>query len=242
MTESNLTSQFKELEGINIGDNRVYVDADGVEYISVTTAIKLCSGGEKTESLMYWASQNSNYKQLQEDARNFGTIMHALTDVILESKKSGSNFVISETEISDIIWNAGIINIPYEPAWAFRVINNWIDQNVTEVILSEATIHSDSLGLAGRLDCLVHTKTWGVALIDFKFSKNPKQSHDYALQLATYKYMLNEQGFEIDNAFNLFPNIKNKKQPYTISGGQNKIDPKEVELVAQLARIRHARK
>lgn len=229
----------KKLEQITTEHYRVYRSEDGRDYISVTTAIGMCGGSDKTEALMNWASRNSNYKVLQEQARLFGTTLHNLAENVLNGIKHGVRFEISDDEINDLVWNAGIYNIPYEAAWGFRVIESFLYENIIDVIAVEETLYSDVLGLAGRVDCVVNMHRYGISVLDFKFSKTPRQSHDYALQLAIYKYMLEEHGYKIENTFNLFPNKNNKIQPYTLSSGGGKIKQREIELVAELAQIRH---
>jgi len=229
----------KNLEQITKGSYRIYRSDCGKDYVSVTTAIAACGGSDKTEALMNWAARNTNYKVLQEQAKLFGTLMHTLSEKLLRGLQSGVPFVISDEEINDLVWNAGIYNIPYDAAWALRVIEAFLYENVSEVIAIEEAVYSDKLGLARRIDCVVNLHKYGRSLLDFKFSKTPRQSHDYALQLAIYKYMLNDMGYGVDHTFNLFPNKNNKIQPYTLSTGGKKIKEREIELVAELARIRH---
>lgn len=225
---------------MNILDKKgVRFYADGTkEYIGVTSAIKLTQGGDSLDVLMKWASNTPNYTEVQKGAMRFGTFMHGIAEDILKGILCGYNILYTKDDIDYLCYENDITYQPYDPFWAYETIYNYIQENVKEVILIETKIKSDTLMLAGTVDSVLLMNNNNYTIVDFKFAKNPASRRNYRLQLAIYKYMLEEEGYQIDDTFNLFPNPENKKQPYTISRGKDDITREEVELVARLAHLR----
>lgn len=215
-----------------------YYNCDGIEYLGVTSAIKLCEGGAETDVLMAWAAQTPDYKEIQQGAMKFGTFMHKICEDYLSMKERGYDYVLTEEDMGYLVMSDEITYEPYDSFFAYEAFKTFVDDFVAKIILCEETIKSDKLMLAGTFDALVETKEGKIALIDFKFSKNATVRHSHKLQLAMYKYMLEESGQNVDEMVNFFPNTKTKRKPYTISRVAHSISREEVELVAKLAHLR----
>lgn len=226
---------MKKLEVVERKGKRIYTD--GVkEYLSVTEAVKLCSA-EDNFGLLKWAADNPNFEELRRESAKFGTAMHSLAELILINLDVGVEPDLTDQDVLDFVSERASIHT-YDPVWAYHVILNYLKENMKKLIATEMLVQSETLRLAGRVDCVIEHKDYGVCLMDFKFAKNPRQSHAYKLQLAIYKWMLEEMGMKIERTFNFFPNTTNKKQPYTVSNGSDSISRREIELVAELAHLR----
>ena len=128
------------------------------------------------EYLMYWANglgfKHQGYKKTIEAAANIGSEAHDLINKFLLGEQFTSN------------------NIPY---LAFR--KWWIDvttNNEIEVIGSEEALSCPYFG--GTYDLLLKINGL-IYLVDFKTSNYV--SYKYFLQLAAYKYMLEQNGYNI---------------------------------------------
>jgi len=219
------------------GGNRYY-SIDGVDYLGVTSAIRLCEGGGETDSLMMWASQNPDYKEIQQGAMRFGTFMHGLCEDLLSMRSIGYAYDLKKEDVDYLVINNEIDYQPYDAFWALEAAKMFLEDTASRILFCEQSIKSESLLLAGTFDALVETKEGKIALIDFKFSKNATVRHSHKLQLAMYKYMLEESGQKVDEMINFYPNTKTKRKPYTVSRGASSISKEEVELVARLAHLR----
>lgn len=77
-----------------------------------------------------------------------------------------------------------------------QAYQDFLDEYVDEVILTEARLVSDALGIGGTMDAYVRLKGGKHAVIDIKTSKN--FSPEMGLQMAGYALMMQELGYVVD--------------------------------------------
>lgn len=144
--------------------------------VAVPRVTEIISKMISEEYLMYWANslgfKHQSYKKTLETAANIGSESHDLINKFLLGESFTSN------------------NIPY---LGFR--KWWIDinsSNEVKIIGTEQKITCPYFG--GTYDLLIEINGL-VYLVDFKTSNHV--SYKYYLQLAAYKYMLEQQGYKI---------------------------------------------
>lgn len=144
--------------------------------IPVPRVTEIISKMISEEYLLYWANslgfKHQGYKKTVEAAANIGSETHDLINRFLLGEVFNSN------------------NIPY---LGFR--KWWMDinsNNEVKVVGSEQTLTCPYFG--GTYDLLVEINGL-LYLVDFKTSNHI--SYKYFLQLAAYKYMLEQQGYNI---------------------------------------------
>lgn len=155
--------------------------------IPVPRVTEIISKMISEEYLLYWANglgfKHQGYKKTVDAAANIGSESHNLISRFLNGEVFNST------------------NIPY---LGFR--KWWIDitsSNKTKVIGSEQTLTCQYFG--GTYDLLLEIDGL-LYLVDFKTSNHI--SYKYYLQLAAYKYMLEEQGYNISGCIILQLNKK----------------------------------
>lgn len=128
------------------------------------------------EYLLYWANnlgfKKQGYKKTVEAAATIGSISHDLIN----------QFLLGDTVISD--------DIPY---LGFR--KWWLDinsSNIVKIVGTEQQIACPYFG--GTYDLLIEINGL-LYLVDFKTSNHV--GYKYYLQLAAYKYILEQQGYNI---------------------------------------------
>lgn len=168
-------------ELLNILDNNIHelkLKQEKYFYngIPVPRVTEIISKMISEEYLLYWANslgfKHQGYKKTVEAAANIGSETHDLIN----------RFLLGETFNSN--------NVPY---LAFR--KWWIDitsNNDVKVVGSEETLSCPYFG--GTYDLLVEINGL-LYLVDFKTSNHI--SYKYFLQLAAYKYMLEQKGYTI---------------------------------------------
>lgn len=144
--------------------------------IPVPRVTEIISKMISEEYLLYWANglgfKHQSYKKTLEAAANLGSETHDLINRFLTGEVFNSN------------------NIPY---LGFR--KWWIDItscNEVKVIGSEQTLTCPYFG--GTYDLLLEVNGL-LYLVDFKTSNHI--GYKYFMQLAAYKYMLEQQGYNI---------------------------------------------
>lgn len=73
---------------------------------------------------------------------------------------------------------------------------NFLDEYVDEILFTEKSLISESIGIGGTLDVYARLKGGKHAIIDIKTSKNFEP--EMGLQMAGYMLMTEEQGFPVD--------------------------------------------
>lgn len=187
MTNNLLTILEKDKDKLELKEGKYF--HNGVPVPRVTEIIsKMIS----EEYLLYWANalgfKHQGYKKTVESAANIGSDAHELISRFLEGELFNSN------------------NIPY---LGFR--KWWIDitsSNKVKVIGSERPLTCPYFG--GTYDLLIEINGL-LYLVDFKTSNHV--SYKYFLQLSAYKYMLEEQGYNIAGCIIL--QLNKKKIEYT---------------------------
>lgn len=171
------------MQTISAGGMRLYSAPNGLHYPSITT----CLGGSQTEekvaSLENWRNSlgHANAKKITQDAADRGTNVHTMCERFLR----GEELNLKEFSIEDVnCFNALKLKL----------------KNIKPV-LQEVALYSETLGVAGRVDCIGSYE--GVpSVIDFKTSrknKTEKDIQDYKLQISFYQMACNEMyGTTID--------------------------------------------
>lgn len=137
------------------------------------------------ESLIAWSNfvgrvQRKDYKDVRNKAGNIGTYAHNLIEDYIQTGIIPSYDKIPFTMV-DAVLNA------------FNGFRIWWDQLITdhkvEIISIEQRLTCEYFG--GTLDLLISIDD-KITLVDFKTSNKP--SYKYFLQMASYRYMLKQQG------------------------------------------------
>jgi len=167
--------EFGTLETQNANGKRHYVVPGGGLYPSVTTV----TGFEKAEFFKEWREKNP-----QESKRVLrrGNLLHwAIEDYLNNSEGYISNRGLdqaSEESLVDL----------------FNILKPTLDEDINNIVAQEVSLYSDTLSLAGRVDCVADYK--GVrSIIDFKGSTREKRDGDienYFLQATAYAIMWQE--------------------------------------------------
>jgi genome maintenance exonuclease 1 len=167
--------EFGTLETQNANGKRHYVVPGGGLYPSVTTV----TGFEKAEFFKEWRAKNP-----QESKRVLrrGNLLHwTIEDYLNNSEGYISNRSLdqaSEETLVDL----------------FNILKPTLDEDINNIVAQEVSLYSDTLCLAGRVDCVADYK--GVrSIIDFKGSTREKRDGDienYFLQATAYAIMWQE--------------------------------------------------
>lgn len=165
----------------NLGDasvpgTRVYVTPSGKKYPSITTIL----GIRNKEFLMAWRRRvgEAEANRVSRHAAARGTALHSISERYLNNEEE--YFVEGE--------------MPHVKAM-FNSIRPIIDTYVGKIIMQEAPLYSDHLGLAGRVD-LVAEFCGKRSIVDFKTSSRVKRKKDisnYFIQAAAYAIMFEER-------------------------------------------------
>jgi hypothetical protein len=190
----------------NSGPFRVYRDANGTIYHSVTHILKETSD---TTGLERWIARLGPEEATTQRnvAATRGNMAHSQAEYLLKtSQQLARNTANKRNAIS---WDSdGLARIPPKiTSWALekvrpnvprvgwsasgyaRGLSDWIVTNVTEIFASEFSIHHPA-GFAGTCDGLVCLKGHsGIIVADWKTTVNRKQlddGHSYVHQLGAY--------------------------------------------------------
>jgi genome maintenance exonuclease 1 len=169
-----------ELKTIENSQGRFYITPDGKKYPSITT---LLSTKEKP-GLVEWRNSLGAEAAAKETKRaaERGTAVHAMLELFLKNDTDPVSNVNKNVPIS--------VNHVAE----FNSIKRYIQKHVNNIVLQESALYSDTLKVAGRVDCIAE---WDgkLSVIDFKTSTNNKNKQiieDYFLQTTAYALMFEE--------------------------------------------------
>lgn len=158
------------------GIGRVYTTPEGNRYPSVTTVIGAASD---TSWLDAWKARvgEEEVRKVSSQAARRGTAVHELAENYLNN---------------DHNYTKG--HMPGNVA-TFSQIRPLLDKHVGKVYGLEVPLYSDTLKVAGRVDCLAD---WDdqLSIIDFKTSKREKRKEDiggYFTQASAYAMMTFER-------------------------------------------------
>lgn len=193
------------LESTNVSGLRVYKTPNGDYYPSITTILGKTESEEKKVSLKRWQESLgvTAAQKVTRDAAERGTLVHTLIERYLKKEK-----LVEDNE-----------NIPQPILNLFNALKLKLNK-IEEVWCLEAALYSDSLGVAGRTDC-VGVYGGKESIIDFKTStriKNNKDIEDYKHQLCAYAIMHNEMfGTNIEHGVILMTSASGFPQEFNIN-------------------------
>ncbi len=162
---------LKTIERGTIG--RFYITPNGNKYPSVTTVLSTIT----KQKIMDWresvGAANADREMKRCAAR--GTAVHSMVEDYLNNK---TNVIAGHDQLH---------------ASEFSKIRPHLNK-IDNILMQEGALWSDTLRLAGRVDCVAEYKG-ELAVIDFKTSTNNKTSDmidTYWMQTAAYALMLDE--------------------------------------------------
>jgi len=178
----------------NSGPFRVYRDANGTIYHSVTHILKETSD---TTGLERWVARlgEAEASQQRNVAATRGNMAHSQAEYLLKTSQSLARSTANKRNA--IHWDdQGLARIPPKiTQWALnkvrpnvpsvgwsaagyaRSLSNWITENTTEIFASEFSIHHPA-GFAGTCDALIGMKNNELVLADWKTSVGRKTTPD----------------------------------------------------------------
>lgn len=161
--------------------------------IPVPRTTEILSSMLHEDYLMTWANniglyQHIKYKDSMEKSSTIGTYSHELVEEYIKKQE----YDINHYEIRDFSIYKAVTNcIESFKLWYEQVFSN----NDVQILGIEEKMSCEFFG--GTYDALLSING-KVYLVDFKTSNHI--SYKYFLQIAAYKYMLQQQGIEIDGA------------------------------------------
>ena len=170
--------QIDELQTINENNMRLYVTPEGLKYPSVTTVL----GWKSKAGILEWR------KKVGEEAAN---------KISRQTSTRGTKF---HYQVEDHINNKEVkFSNPAEKDM-FTSIEPFLSR-INNVHAQEASLYSDFLKTAGRVDCIAEFDG-RLSIIDFKTSSKPKRAEyitNYFQQGSAYAVMYEERtGIAID--------------------------------------------
>ena len=173
---NHINIEKQELQRIEENGRRFYVNPEGNRYPSVTTV----TGNAKKAFFAEWRKNNPDEAK-RVSAR--GTRFHSLVEKYLNNEEMDRK------------------KINFADLFLFSQAESNIDK-INNIHLLETTLWSDTLKLAGRVDCIAEYE--GVlSVVDFKSASKEKPANDikeYFMQATAYAIMYQERyGIKIDN-------------------------------------------
>lgn len=173
--KSTIQVQLPELKVVEKEGKREYVTPEGNKYPSVTTVM----GWKKRAFFAEWRKNNPEASQY---ALKRGNDFHLLIEKYLNNETIQTHEDLKTQKL-------------------FSQIKEELN-NIDNILVQEVALWSDSLKLAGRVDCIAEYNG-KLAIIDFKTSKKVKDEfeiEDYFLQATCYAMMMEERsGIQIPN-------------------------------------------
>jgi len=175
---------FEHMTGLNLPElsaemtdlGRFYTTPEGKAYPSVTTVLSAASDNSWKDA---WIARvgKEEAERISRKATTRGTAVHEIVEQYLRNNPSYTRGHMP-TNIAN-----------------FTYIKPFLDKHVGTIAGLELPLYSDTLRIAGRVDCIA--KWDGVwSIIDFKTSKKEKSRDDiknYFLQCAAYSHMFYER-------------------------------------------------
>ena len=165
-----------EMNTVTIDGKRYYVTPQGNKYPSITTVIS--NNSKKQKSLAKWRARVGKEKAQGISTRSAtrGTRYHKLVEDYINNE-------LDKTKYKDM---------PL-PWFMFNGSQKTLDR-INNIYLQEAALYSDTLEIAGRVDCIAEFDG-ELSIIDFKTSATKKKEaylYDYYVQECGYACMLQE--------------------------------------------------
>lgn len=146
-----------------------YYNINGIEYPSVTTILSIISKPGLTSWKVKLGKEESD--KISGEAASIGSQVHKALEYVIKGKAVPKD----------------LLSEPVKKAIKF--FTEWCRKVIFKPISPEMTVHSDSFGFAGTLDC-VGTIGNSLVIIDFKTSKQIWK--EVWLQLAAYWWAYRE--------------------------------------------------
>jgi len=166
---------YKDLETVNENGKRFYQTPDGQKHPSVTTVLSI----NTRDAIMEWRRRvgPEEANRVSSFAASRGTRVHTMIERYLDNRDDyleKSNHITKKN---------------------FYTMKPTLDEKVEKIILQEAPLYSNHLGLAGRVDC-IGVFDGRLSIIDFKTSAKPKKKewiHNYFMQKTAYAIAFEER-------------------------------------------------
>jgi genome maintenance exonuclease 1 len=173
--------EIPEIKTENINGGRYYVTPTGVKYPSITTVLSILS----KKAIMEWRKRvgAEEANKISTKAARRGTNVHQMCEDYLNNKE----YITNKT-------------MPVDKEM-FGTLKPILDERINNIHTQEATLYSDYLGVAGRVDCIAEFDG-RLSVIDFKTSRKLKKKEwisNYFQQASAYCVMYEERtGIPID--------------------------------------------
>lgn len=173
--------EIPEIKTENINGGRYYVTPTGVKYPSITTVLSILS----KKAIMEWRKRvgAEEANKISTKAARRGTNVHQMCEDYLNNKE----YITNKT-------------MPVDKEM-FGTLKPILDERINNIHTQEATLYSDYLGVAGRVDCIAEFDG-RLSVIDFKTSRKLKKREwisNYFQQASAYCVMYEERtGIPID--------------------------------------------
>lgn len=170
-----------EIRTENINGGRYYVTPTGIKYPSITTVLSILS----KKAIMEWRKRvgAEEANKISTKAARRGTNVHQMCEDYLNNKE----YITNKT-------------MPVDKEM-FGTLKPILDERINNIHTQEATLYSDYLGVAGRVDCIAEFDG-RLSVIDFKTSRKLKKKEwisNYFQQASAYCVMYEERtGIPID--------------------------------------------
>jgi len=180
---------YEDLATKNVDGKRLYITPEGQKYPSVTTVLSI----NTRDAIMEWrrrvGSEEAN--RVSSFAASRGTRVHTMVERYLDNRDDyleKSNHLTRQN---------------------FETMRPVLDENISKIVLQEAPLYSEHLGLAGRVDC-IGVFDGKLSVIDFKTASKPKRwdwIHNYFMQETAYAIAFEERtGIPIANLVTIIVN------------------------------------
>ena len=162
-----------DLESITTEFGRRYITPSGEKYPSVTTILS----SYNKDAIMEWrnAVGEKEANKISGRAARRGTRLHKLCEDYVNGN-------LGELQRQ--------MMMPFDKMM-FRQVKKLLDENLNNVYCQEQALYSNSLKIAGRVDCIAEWKG-RLSVIDFKTSTKVKEERyieNYFMQCAAYSEM-----------------------------------------------------
>ena len=148
---THLDNDIPEIKTETIDKKRYYVTPEGKKYPSITTVL----GHFNKKAIYEWRQRvgNKEANRISTQASRRGTKVHQMCEDLINNELDEKKFMPSDKE-------------------TFNTIKNILENNINNIHCQEATLYSDYLKVAGRVDCVAE---WNgkLSVIDFKTSTLP---------------------------------------------------------------------
>jgi len=163
-----------EIKTETIDRKRYYVTPSGEKYPSITTVL----GHFNKKGIIEWRKKvgEKEANRISTQASRRGTKVHQMCEDFINNKLEENKFMPTDKE-------------------TFNSLRNILTDNINNIHCQEASLYSDYLKVAGRVDCVAE---WNnrLSVIDFKTSRKLKKEEyisNYFQQGAAYCVMYEER-------------------------------------------------